>query len=113
MSYLLGVDVGSTNLKAVLFDTSGRQVAKRETPTELCRPDPAHPEWAVWRPEQIWGGVAQSIRGALAATEAGSDAFAATGKVITSFASSSTIVTCAVIEMRSLWSGLSTSNKPL
>jgi xylulokinase len=66
MSYLLGVDVGSTNLKAVLFDTSGRQVAKRETPTELCRPDPAHPEWAVWRPEQIWGGIAQAIRGALA-----------------------------------------------
>jgi sugar (pentulose or hexulose) kinase len=27
MSYLLGVDVGSTNLKAVLYDLSGNEVA--------------------------------------------------------------------------------------
>ena len=38
-------------------------VAKREPPTECFHPDPAHPEWAVWQPEQIWSGVAQSLRG--------------------------------------------------
>jgi len=71
MSYLLGIDIGSTNLKAVLFDTDGRLVAKRETPTECVRPDPAHPDWAVWLPEQIWGGAAECVRGALAAAGGG------------------------------------------
>jgi xylulokinase len=62
MSYLLGLDIGSTNLKAVLFGTDGRMVAKQDVATECCHPDPAHPEWAVWQPEQIWSGIAQSVR---------------------------------------------------
>jgi xylulokinase len=68
MSCLLGIDVGSTNLKAVLFTTDGRMVAKADVPTECCHPDPAHPEWAVWRPEQIWSGIAQSIRAVATST---------------------------------------------
>ncbi len=67
MDCLLGIDVGSTNLKATLFGTDGRLVARREAPTECCHPDPAHPDWAVWRPEQIWSGVAQSVRAVTAA----------------------------------------------
>ncbi len=71
MSYLLGIDVGSTNLKAVLFATDGRMVAKREVPTECFHPDPAHPEWAVWQPEQIWSGIAQSVRAVAASVDGG------------------------------------------
>jgi xylulokinase len=71
MSYLLGIDIGSTNLKAVLFDTSGKMVAKREVPTECFHPDPAHPDWAVWQPEQIWSGIAQSVRAVAAAVDGG------------------------------------------
>ena len=62
MSYLLGIDVGSTNLKAVLFGYDGKIVAKADTPTELVRPEKDHPDWAVWQPEQIWSGIAQSVR---------------------------------------------------
>lgn len=71
MSYLLGIDVGSTNLKAVLFDTGGRVVAKGEVPTECFHPDPAHPDWAVWQPEQIWSGIAQSVRAVTASAVGG------------------------------------------
>jgi xylulokinase len=71
MSYLLGIDVGSTNLKAVLFATDGRMVAKREVPTECFHPDPAHPDWAVWQPEQIWTGIAQSVRAVVASLDGG------------------------------------------
>ena len=53
-SYLLGIDVGSTNLKAVLFGTDGRMRRQARGPTECFHPDPAHPDWAVWQPEQIW-----------------------------------------------------------
>jgi xylulokinase len=66
MGYLLGIDVGSTNLKAVLFDTGGKMVAKREAPTACFHPDPEHPEWAVWQPEQIWSGIADSVRAVIA-----------------------------------------------
>jgi sugar (pentulose or hexulose) kinase len=69
MSYLLGIDVGSTNLKAVLFGTDGRIVAKCQAPTECFHPDPSHPEWAVWQPEQIWAGIAQSVRAVAASAD--------------------------------------------
>ena len=70
MSYLLGIDVGSTNLKAVLFGYDGKIVAKADTPTELVRPEPDHPDWAVWQPQQIWSGIAQSIRKVVAGIDA-------------------------------------------
>ncbi len=70
-SYLLGIDVGSTNLKAVLFGTDGRVAAKCETPTECFHPDAVHPEWAVWQPEQIWSGVARAVCGVVAAVGGG------------------------------------------
>jgi xylulokinase len=62
MDYLVGIDLGSTNLKAIVYDLSGKAVARASRPTELSRPDPAHPHWAVWRPEQIWGGVCECLR---------------------------------------------------
>jgi xylulokinase len=65
MSYLAGIDLGSTTLKVVVYDLAGRPVAQASRPTELAHPDSSHPEWAIWRPEQIWGGVAESIREAL------------------------------------------------
>ena len=66
MDYLMGIDLGSTSLKAVVYDTTGRLVAMGGHPTEKCHPSPEHPDWAVWRPEQIWGGTAAAIRAALA-----------------------------------------------
>ena len=70
MSYLLGVDVGSTNLKAVLFDLEGKQVAKADVPTESAHPDKEHPDWSVWKPEQIWSGIAESIQKAVSSVDA-------------------------------------------
>jgi sugar (pentulose or hexulose) kinase len=46
---LLGIDLGSTSLKAVVYDLNGRAVAAGSRPTELCHPHPDHPEWAVWQ----------------------------------------------------------------
>jgi len=65
MDYLMGIDLGSTSLKAVVYDLAGTVVASGSRPTELVRPDREHPEWAVWQPEQIWGGMAEAIRDAV------------------------------------------------
>jgi xylulokinase len=66
MPYLTGIDLGSTSLKVVIYDLDGRAVAHASRPTELSHPYPDHPDWAIWRPEQIWGGVTESLREATA-----------------------------------------------
>ena len=66
MDYLLAIDLGSTSLKAIVYDTCGRMVAAGSRPTEKHHPNTQHPEWAVWQPEQIWGGAAAAVREALA-----------------------------------------------
>src|SRR5512143_2441478 len=65
MDYLLGIDLGSTSLKAVVFDLAGNPVARGSQPTERYHPEADHPEWTVWQPEQIWGGTAAAIRSAV------------------------------------------------
>jgi xylulokinase len=66
MDYLAGIDLGSTSLKCVIYDLAGNVVASGSRPTERFHPDPAHPEWTVWEPEQIWGGTAAAMREAVA-----------------------------------------------
>lgn len=66
MSYLASIDLGSTTLKAVIFDLAGNVVASACRPTERFHPDAAHPEWTVWMPDQIWGDSAAAMREALA-----------------------------------------------
>ena len=48
MDCLMGIDLGSTSLKAVAYDLDGNMVASGSRPTERCCPDPAHPDWTVW-----------------------------------------------------------------
>jgi len=66
MDYLVGIDLGSTSLKAVIYDLAGNAVAKSSRPTERFNPYPDHPDWAIWKPEQIWGGTAEALREAVA-----------------------------------------------
>lgn len=65
MDYLMGIDLGSTSLKAVIYDLEGNAVASGNRPTEKVNPDPSRPEWTVWQPEQIWGGTAAAIKEAV------------------------------------------------
>ncbi len=66
MPYLLGIDLGSTNLKAVIYDLDGNAAAHASRANERVNPDPEHPDWAIWRPEAIWGGVCEAVREAVA-----------------------------------------------
>lgn len=62
MTLLLGLDVGTTSVKAVVYQTDGAAVgvASQPTPTHFPRPG-----WAYYRPEEIWQTVVDVIRGAL------------------------------------------------
>ena len=61
MDYLVGIDLGSTSLKAIIYDLEGNAVAQANRPTERFNPYPDHSDWAIWKPEQIWGGVCESL----------------------------------------------------
>jgi xylulokinase len=69
MDYLLGIDLGSTSLKAMVYDLAGNVVTSGSRPTERFHPEPAHPEWTVWQPQQIWEGAAAAVRDAVGALD--------------------------------------------
>ena len=53
-SLLLGIDVGTTNCKALVFDTAGNQRAAASAPTPVRQPRPG---WAEHDPEALWQAV--------------------------------------------------------
>lgn len=55
---LLGLDIGTTNFKAVAFDLAGRPVAHSSTSTITHYPQPG---WAYYDPDQVWERIAGII----------------------------------------------------
>jgi xylulokinase len=64
MDYLMAIDLGSTSLKAVIYDLDGNEIAAASRPTEKITP-PDHPEWVIWDPDQIWQGTAAAAKEAV------------------------------------------------
>jgi len=65
MSYLLGIDIGSTSMKALVYDLAGNVIARGSHPTKSIANDPEHPNWQVYHPEHIWDGISLAIREAV------------------------------------------------
>jgi xylulokinase len=63
VTLLLGLDVGTTSVKAVVYQTDGIAVAVSSLPTPTHVPRPG---WAFYRPDELWQTVVAAIRGALA-----------------------------------------------
>ncbi|MHB1004141.1 MAG: FGGY-family carbohydrate kinase [Chloroflexota bacterium] len=60
MGYLLGIDVGTTNTKAVLYDPAiGKAIAVASRSTETYHPRPGRSES---QPAELWQGVVEAIR---------------------------------------------------
>ncbi|MBO9322604.1 MAG: carbohydrate kinase, partial [Roseiflexus sp.] len=60
---LLGIDVGTTNIKALVFDLHGACVSAASAATPVERP---HPGWAEHDSHLLWQAVVDVIRHALA-----------------------------------------------
>jgi xylulokinase len=58
----LGIDAGTTSLKAALFDLDGRCKALHSTEYALLTP---HPAWVELDPELYWEACCQAVRGVL------------------------------------------------
>lgn len=66
MSYLMGIDIGSTSIKAVIFDLNGRMVSWGSRPTVVSFLETDHPTWASWEPDKIWNDTSAAIKAAIA-----------------------------------------------
>ena len=56
---VLGLDVGTTNLKCLALDDTGTIVAQASEPTPQSHP---RPDWTDFEPEPIWEAVCRAIR---------------------------------------------------
>ncbi len=63
---LVGVDVGTTNIKAIVFDAQGHPVRQASVPTPTYFPRPG---WAYFDAEELWQQTARAIRQALEGIE--------------------------------------------
>ena len=76
MKHLLGIDIGTTGAKTVLFDDVGRPVASAFAPWPMSMPRPA---WAEQDPADWWVGVVATIREVLTASGIAAASIAAIG----------------------------------
>lgn len=67
--FLLGIDVGNTVIKAVLFDLNGRQVTACAIDGQSTTPEPGHVERDL---EELWRNASEALRRCIA--DAGIDA---------------------------------------
>jgi xylulokinase len=56
---LLGLDIGTTNIKAVVFDGAGRPLAQASVRTPTHYPQPG---WAYYEPDEIWQATVTALR---------------------------------------------------
>jgi len=62
MELLLGLDIGSTRIKAIIYTRNGDPVAETAERLPLSYDDPEHPAWCVWRHEDVWRITKNVIR---------------------------------------------------
>ncbi|MCB8882598.1 carbohydrate kinase [Acidisoma cellulosilytica] len=76
MTYLLGIDKGTSVIKAVVFDALGTECGKALERVAVLRPQPG---WHEEDPEATWAACGRVIRGALEQAGVGGDAIHAIG----------------------------------
>ena len=73
---ILGIDIGNTVVKAVLFDLEGRQIARHGVDGTTLKPAPGMVERP---PEELWANARMAISGCLAAANVDAARIAAIG----------------------------------
>ena len=63
---VLGLDVGTTNLKCLALDEAGTIVAEGSEPTPRSHP---RPDWTDFEPEPIWEASSRAIRAVISQIE--------------------------------------------
>ena len=59
MEYLVGIDIGTSGTKSVLFDTNGRAVASAAEEYPMAQPQNG---WAEQEPDDWWRAVCSTLK---------------------------------------------------
>ena len=59
---MVGLDVGTTNIKALIFDPFGHEIARSQAKTPTHYPQP---EWAYYDPAELWQTVVRVLKQAI------------------------------------------------
>jgi sugar (pentulose or hexulose) kinase len=70
---ILGLDIGTTATKGVLFDLSGAELATAEQSYPLQTPQPG---WVEQNPEEVWQALVRIVRLIVAQAGSGTDILA-------------------------------------
>jgi sugar (pentulose or hexulose) kinase len=67
--YTIGLDVGSTSIKANIYDMKGNFCSGASRSTPLSHNDPLHPDRCVWQPSEVWQNALESLTEAVSVIE--------------------------------------------
>ena len=76
MSYVLGIDLGTSSVKVLLTTETGQIISRGSAAYPIYRP---YPTWAEQHPEDWWQAAASAVRQALGAVQDASRSVAAIG----------------------------------
>lgn len=62
MKYLIGLDIGTSNVKAVLFDTDGKELFVCDHPTDVVT---FNGNWQEQDMDQVWEQCAYCLKGVM------------------------------------------------
>jgi xylulokinase len=61
----MGIDLGSTTIKSIIYDLDGKFIASGSRPTEVSYLDSKNPQWCFWDPDKIWSDTGAAIQEAV------------------------------------------------
>lgn len=67
--YLLSIDIGSTTIKAVIFDFKGKIISIGRRKTEVFYQKENSNNYAFWMPDNIWKNVCEAIKESITGIE--------------------------------------------
>ncbi|MDZ7837371.1 MAG: FGGY family carbohydrate kinase [Actinomycetota bacterium] len=67
--YLMAIDIGSTSIKAAVYDYHGNLAASGRRKTEVVYQDQDGQHFAFWDPDNIWNCVTGSVKEAVSSLE--------------------------------------------
>ena len=67
--YLLAIDLGSTSIKAIIFDYQGNEISSGRRKTEVSFKEENNEKYAFWMPDDLWNRVSGAIKDAVSAID--------------------------------------------
>ena len=62
MDYLLGVDIGTTSIKSIVYNQEGQIISSSYSSNQLAYSDEINSNWTYLNPEELWNTVAAAIK---------------------------------------------------